>query len=293
MMIETYIPVNKMTVGNSYRQVFLVKSFDLKIGRNKKQYAKIVVSDTTGVMTGYCWDYMGKPIKTGEFFLMEVNVQQSKSTQPIQFVFRQDSVSAYKEIPLNLEDYILSPNLNIIKNNAQQLEVLIQDNVEGFYSAVLNNAINRGLMNDLKNAPYGSSGKLAIQGGLLTHTLRVVRGTLALSLAYKQNLPIHIDVSLAVAAAVLKNIGWSKYKIEANENASTLLTPEYATLMKINSIIDQATNDLVYLQKEDHELDIARLINSCCHEKIEAIKPLEGQFVFLADKAAYLANKKQ
>jgi 23S rRNA maturation-related 3'-5' exoribonuclease YhaM len=296
MIIETYIPISKMTVGSSYKQVFFLKDFNIKFGKNKKPYARITVSDTSGTITGYCWDYNGKNIKSNEFYVMEIVLQENlKPLEQVQFFTKQESISQYKEIPLNIEDYFECPNMNLIASASDELEHLIAENITGYYSEIIQNAISRGIIRNLKNSAYGTTGKLAIQGGLLIHTIYVARGALALAASYKES-DVQIDTSLILTAAILRNIGWSKVtvsngsKVRTNQTHS-MLTPESATLFEINTIINKATNDLIHLQTENHDCEIIKLIN-CCYDSMEKIQSTEGKIVFLADKSAQLITKK-
>lgn len=293
MMIETYVPINKLSV-NKYQQVFFVKEVSVKTDKNKKTYAKLVISDVTGTMTGYCWNYKAGQIEGGNFYLMEVSVQNNKLVNPLkielQFYVEQDSVSLYGETPLNLEDYFTCPNLNLINHAASQLEQIIQQNLDGYYSNVIGNAVYHGLMNELKNSAYGTSGKLAIQGGLLIHTLRVVKGALALASVYEED-NIELDKSLIIVSALLRNIGWSKiYLASGNQvkmnKKSSMLTVESATLFEITSIINSAKLDL---SLGVDEYKTMQLINSC-YDSLEKIQTVEGKIVFLANKAAQVAG---
>jgi len=293
MMIETYIPINKLTVGK-YQQVFFIKEVSVKTDKNKKTYAKIILSDVTGTITGYCWNYKAGQIENGNFYLMDISVQNNRSNNllkiDLQFYVEQDSISQYGETPLNLEDYFICPNLNLINHATSQLEDIIQHNLDSYYSNIIGNAICHGLINELKNSAYGTSGKLAIQGGLLIHTLRVIKGALALASVYEED-NIELDKSLIIVSALLRNIGWSKIylangsQVKMNKKNS-MLTVESATLFEITSIVNSAESDL---SLKIDEYKTMQLINSC-YDSIEKIQTVEGKIVFLANKAAQVAG---
>ena len=78
-MIETYVPISQLKIGEQYDQIFMVVSCtQKKTHKDKKPYLAITIKDVTGEMIGNVWDfkYEDNPdiFKRGGFVRMKIEI---------------------------------------------------------------------------------------------------------------------------------------------------------------------------------------------------------------------------
>ncbi len=209
-MVNVYVPIAHLKNGVTYEQICLITAGKRLIAKNGKPYILITISDISGSIEGYIWDYAknNHTLVKGKFAHIKFIVKEYK--EKLQFNANASEAIPYNDPVINLSDYIVGPNENVIKVYSDEIKTTIDSITDSDYRDIINNAIDPqriNLLEVLKSNAYGCKGPLAYRGGLLIHTyyllqmvLNIVKGT--------QGIDLPLDRSLLIVGALLRNLGW-------------------------------------------------------------------------------------
>lgn len=288
---ETYVPIAKLEIGKTYRQIFLVESLtagENMVTNNGVAYSSVTLRDISGEIEGKIWGQV-EGLEEGCYALITITIGKYQKT--LQFQAKPESVEVQQRPPLNQYDYIKGISPNLLQHYAAELQEEISSLDDEVYRNVLSVAVHHlDLVAMLKQSPYGLSGPMAYMGGLLvhvTHTLRIAKVTCAQA----KDREITLNQSLVIAGCILRNIGWhttTQFKggDEIRSRDAFYMTGiDRASARFINHLMLTCANDLHITIPE---AKIQALENMCNH--FDNIHTLEGQIVFSANTMANILN---
>jgi hypothetical protein len=288
---ETYVPIAKLQIGKTYRQIFLIESItsgDNMVTAKGDAFTCVTLRDISGNIEGKIWGKVPGLVE-GMFAMMTIAI--SKYQKTVQFQATPENIIVQKISPLNRYDYIKGISANLLQHYAAELQTEIASLDDEVYRNVLSVAVHHlDLIKMLKESPYGLTGPMAYVGGLLvhvTHTLRIAKVTCAQA----KDREIILSPSLVIAGCILRNIGWHtttqlKGGDEIKSRDAFYMTGiDRASARFINHLMLTHVNDLHITIPEEK---IQALENMCNH--FDDIHTLEGQIVFCANNMANILN---
>lgn len=288
---ETYVPIAKLEVGKTYRQLFLVEnvtSGDNMVTAQGVAFMCVTLRDVSGEIEGKVWGYVDG-LEDGVYALMTITVGRYQKT--LQFQAKPEAVVVQPVPPINQYDYIKGISSSLLQHYAEELQNEIASLDDEVYRNVLSVAVHHlDLIAKLKGSPYNLSGPMAYMGGLLvhvTHTLRVAK----VACAQAKDREITFNQSLVVAGCILRNIGWhttTQFKGGdeiRSRDAYHMTGIDRASVRFINHLMLTCANDLRITIPEPK---IQALENMC--NNFENIHTLEGQIVSCANDMANILN---
>lgn len=196
-MKELYIA--NMKTGTEFIDFFMVKSIELKIGSNKKQYLDLVLGDNTGEINGKKWDVSDEEarnleaIEKGDLVKIKANVTEWVGNKQLRVMKLR---KATEEDELTLMDYVKAA-----PENSEEMWRFIHDKANGIKDADLR-AISLRLLKDNKEKlmywPAASKNHHAEYGGLLYHTKRMLMNGELMCQVYKNLNPDWIKAGVIV-----------------------------------------------------------------------------------------------
>lgn len=288
---ETYVPIAKLEIGKTYRQIFLIESLTSgknMVAANGVAFTCVTLRDISGEIEGKIWGQI-PDLSEGVFAMMTIVVNQYKKT--IGFQAKPEHVAIQARPPLNQYDYIKGISPNLLQHYAAELQNEIASLGDEVYRNVLSVAVHHlELIAKLKQSPYGLTGPMAYMGGLLvhvTHTLRIAKVTCAQA----KDREIVLNPSLVIAGCILRNIGWhTTTQFKGGDEIKSLdafyMTGiDRASARFISHLMLTCGNDLHITIPE---AKIQALENMC--NNFDNIHTLEGQIVFSANNMANILN---
>lgn len=286
---ETYIPIKDFKVGRYYQIVFI---YDININEsmitsNGCQFARIKIKDVTGELDGVVWNINNVTINKGSYYKMRFDVKEYKNI--ISFTVDAASVEEV-DVPLNVYDYVKGISESSLSACAISIEEAFEMMSDEHYKNIIGNAIQRlDLINALKMSPYGLDGPLAYKGGLIVHVAGSLRLAKVIAEQAKDS-EMPLNVSLVLAACILRNIGWHTTTAFINGR----LRPKDAFYMTgVNNASARYVDHLMIHVESDLDMKIPEskkqaLENSC--GEISNIKTIEGRIAASTDNMMNLLH---
>lgn len=267
-MVIDYIAIKNLQISETYNQTFFITHVEIRKG-NKGEYGVVKLTDTTGEITGYVWDYTRNiGLKKGSWAKIKIKVQDYKGEKSF-IALASDII--LQEVPPNKSDYTYSVHENVLKVNKERIQAYIASIEDADYRDIIGNATvpeRLDLINLMQNYPYALKGHLACDGGLLLHTNALITIALA-NVSGLANIEVPINKSLIIAGAIFRSIGWASttYKdIVWMPNNSYYLTGVHeASFMMANHICMTAESDLKRVIPEPKK---AALFEACLKNNI-------------------------
>lgn len=195
--------IRDLKPGQKITEFFIIRSKELRRRKNDNgYYLALELGDASGRIFGSLWDNVEetyKKIKEGEPAKIQAIVIDWKG-RPHLSVERVRPAQVKDK--LNLDDFIPKT-----KENEEKLLVKLFDIIESVKNEHLRLLLNNiftsaSIQSKLKRTPAGKLWHHCYEGGLLVHTIAVVKIVESLSKLYP-----HLNRDLVVAAALLHDIG--------------------------------------------------------------------------------------
>lgn len=196
----------------------LIKSYDKKTSKNGSAYLDLVLSDKDDEVSAKFWDYKETPGEEIEAnILVKVRGQmQSYNNQPQFRIERIRRVTEQDEI--HLEDFVPSSSYSgdsLLALLDQVIGSLADDDLRNLVTAIVDE-----YRDQIRLLPAAYRLHHAIRGGLLMHTLSIVRLAQSVAEIYPS-----VDRDLLIAGAILHDIA----KTEEFKLGSSGLVSGYST----------------------------------------------------------------
>lgn len=272
--------------GQSYDQVWLLTSVDAVTPKDSKPFVKFVAKDMTGTIEGIVWNMKlkttGSAFRPGKFFKMTAEVRQYKGSLNLS-VNRAD-VFPYSGDPDNISDYVPGFSTGILDYYEKVIKSAIEEITDADIRDLMGNCLERlDLIHLLKTSPIGLTGPFACHGGLLVFTGTLVELVKSFSPALK--FQDSFNESIAIAGAILKNIGWSQTTtinghVVKPKNAHYSIGVHRSSFRFVNHLTIYAENDLKISIPESKR----QALENFTSKSVDDIKTLEGKLVYHANE---------
>lgn len=211
--------INEFVIGDNICDYYILKSFYLKLTRTNKQYLDVTLADKTGTISGKLWDVTED---------MLANLTNGC------FVSTVFSVSSYNDmLQADLKGIAKVPSTDLTKAEIEALVPCIDENPDELFDelvSTLNSFKNEQFKNlgldtinhlksDLVSYPGAKSVHHSEIGGLLLHTVEVVRFVKAIHAVTPW-----FDEEVSILGAMLHDIG----KIQEFTLGDTGLVADYS-----------------------------------------------------------------
>lgn len=189
--------------GDLVRAVFMVSERKILIARNGKPYAKIVLADKTGDILGIVWEdakQQASPLTPGDVVGVRGTIESYESRLQVRIEkvvkLKEDEVDMSALVPTTLKDVPtmiteVEEHLSVIRN--PYLKTLI-DRILG----------HDGMIDAFQKAPAAKAVHHNYIGGLLEHTVSIMRAVKAIYPVYEH---LGLNRDLLIAGALLHDIG--------------------------------------------------------------------------------------
>lgn len=272
-----------MNVGETYSHIFLLKQHAVKQTKNNTNYLDLVFMDKTGEMPGKMWAIPATldtdSLQDSDFIVLQFTVEDYQGTKQakitnIRLVRPTDEFNKEELIPVAPEP-------------AQDMYDEIMDTVQKFSNETLKSIVSTALVENkdkLLSLPGAKAMHHAVLGGLLYHTLGMLRTAKAISGVYET-----INKDLLYSGVILHDIA----KILEYETGPVGLVTDYTTEGKLLGHINMGANYIADLCKrlEVSDAEIPMLLQHMVlsHHGVpehgSAITPmfLEAQILYVCD----------
>lgn len=191
--------VKSLKLGDLINEVFYVWKKSTKNTKTGEKYLYFLLKDRTGSIGSYLWENFkkGEAINPGEFALVQGRVDEFENKLRIKIT----DIVEYKG-KIDPEDFLPKTKRNI-ENMFSQLMGYI-DNVKNPYlkNLLLSVFNDESIAEKFKKAPAGRKAHQAYLGGLLEHTLSILRFSEGIENEYTE-----IDKDLLIAGIIFHDIG--------------------------------------------------------------------------------------
>ncbi len=193
--------IGELRSGENIEQTFLVRDKDLRTTKNGDFYITCTLVDKTGSLPGRLWQatesvHAGIPVDG--FLLVKGRVEDYKGNL-------QCIIDGCRPIPpeqVNLADYLATSPFDIEEMWTEINEILRAVKNKDLRRLIKKFMEDHKLIKAVKRAPAAMQMHHAYLGGLVEHTLGVMRGAVALLPLYPK-----LNADLVLAAAFLHDIG--------------------------------------------------------------------------------------
>jgi len=206
-MIEEYTHIGHMRPDTKYNNVFLVQNSAVKTTRKSREpYLSVTLADVTGRIEGAIWNCSNTDVvKPGSYVSLEIITKTYKDT--LQFNAKGRTVQPFNGTPQNAEDYVRGPGEAVLDYYADELRQHVDSIDDPEYRDMLHEQVD--IIDTLRNASFGQTGPLAHPGGLLIHTVHVIRLARASVEKCGDIDGLKVNNSLVILGGLLRNIGWA------------------------------------------------------------------------------------
>ncbi len=194
--------INDIKVGDTVDSFFIISEKQVKKKKNGEDYCTVLLQDREGMLEGVIWTEVF--LKTGSF--LEGDLVETKGVVREYKGKKQIVINMIKKIEKdgceNLSDFIKTTDKNIDNMFEEMLGFI--DSVENSYlKKLLNNFIeDKDFVKGYRSSTAAVRYHHAYQGGLLEHTLNVVKICSMLAGIYD-----NLNRDLLIAGAMLHDIG--------------------------------------------------------------------------------------
>lgn len=191
--------ISKLQVGDKYTDIFLVKNHSIKQTQKGSDYLDIVVVDKSGEISGKWWNIVGfdcNNIVDSDFIMLQYQVEDYNGNKQLRILSvknvapgtqfdMSDIIPTAPENPYNMYDEIYNTAMSF-KN--EELKRLVTN-------------IYQERREQLLKLPAAKSMHHAVVGGLLLHTVEMLRTAKALTTVFK-----NLNAELLLAGTMLHDI---------------------------------------------------------------------------------------
>lgn len=278
-----YIPIAHLQLGQICDQIFLVNQTT-----KFPNFIEFELIDVTGKVRAVYWNQLPPELLNGKFVEIKGYVQQYKDKKQIKI----QRINLYNGTPLNLTDYISGPNESILQHYCVLLNDIVSQMDDPHYRDLINYAINKlGIIEMLKNSPFGLEGPMANKGGLLLHTIHHLQTILSTLQNFTTNNDLKLNKSLIIAGCIFRHLGWATttcikgHSVEPLDSFYTI-SPQMSAFRLIDHVCLGAESDLQTGIPEPCK----QALSNCIQDQPTT---LEGQLLVLADRLTYAMERGQ
>jgi hypothetical protein len=269
--MNTYLPINTLIPCPEIEQVFLIEEANQRYGNNRSPFVSLTLKDMTGRLKCMIFNTkISPPLEAGKFILIKGRVESFASH--LQIVA--ESWQPFNGSPDNLSDYVICPNLNVLKVYGERLQSYVDSMTDADYRNIVGNGCERmSLVDKMSYAPYGLSGPLSYRGGLLFHTTQLLRVSLSILDAF-EDCQHGLNRDLLIAGCIFRNIGWwpcttAKGDIFTPSPIYNALGVRFASAMVANHVCISTESDLHIKLELDKKLGIQHIAFADTHTPAE------------------------
>lgn len=203
--MNTYTPIHALEPSPDIEQVFMIEDAAQRYAGNKKPFVAIKLRDVTGSIKCCIWNTRISPaLAAGKFIVINGKVE----TYSDQLQITVKSWQPFSGSPENLSDYVHCPNPNVLKAYLAELDTFIDSIEDSDYRNIVRNACDRlKLTERMSESPYGFEGRLAYRGGLLMHSVYLLRTITGLFETFR-DARNDLDLDLLIVGSIFRNMGW-------------------------------------------------------------------------------------
>lgn len=251
--------------------VFLVKSKSVATGKTGKPYMYLKLSDKTGEIKGYIWDNVekyGGPFDVGDF--VKIKSKSSVFQNEIQLSISELEKIDSDKIDEDLLRLFLKSTKYDINTMFSELSAILNETLTDEYIVTLTKKFlnNENYVKKLKTMPAAKSIHHGYIGGLLEHTLSMLKIGVFLSKHYEK----YINKDILIAGILLHDVG--KMEELSNKNNITEYSDEGKLLGHIIlgiNIIDKKIDEIPDFPKNLKSLLLHSIISH--HGELEFGSP--------------------
>ena len=202
---DNYTAIKDLRPGQEYRQNFMVSKVHntsrMKTGQGVR-FARVSFKDVTDEINGTLWGYEDGSIKTGDYINAKIKVRHDGNSG--EWIFSCENSSIQPATDIHEELYAKQKNVHVLNAYAEEVQDKIMSVDDPIYRDILGNAVERlELIHALRSSPYGLTGPMAYQGGLLVHVAHALRLTDS-AVSQARGMEVPFSASLVVAGCVLR-----------------------------------------------------------------------------------------
>ncbi|MGC8554950.1 MAG: 3'-5' exoribonuclease YhaM family protein [Candidatus Acidulodesulfobacterium sp.] len=200
------ILVSEITENQKVESAFLVKSKSQAMGKTGKPYVYLKLSDKTGEIKGYIWDNVDKlaPLfETGD--IIKVKSKSSLFQNELQLSITEIEKIDFKNLAAEDAALFFKSSKNDIESMYNDLKTVLKENLTDEYIIKLVDKFleDENYVKLLKTLPAAKSIHHAYVGGLLEHTLSMLKIGVFLAEHYKN----YVIKDVLLAAVFLHDAG--------------------------------------------------------------------------------------
>jgi hypothetical protein len=233
---ENYVPLNRVKIGETYSQIFLVIGSRNHKGSGGDPYLILTVRDVTGELTLFVWG-VSALIKPNTYIYCSAEAKEFKS-KLVLTTTNITPVPRPKDVDLFIKGEATS-TLDVVRAEIEGLMDKVYDNDIGL---IYKHFAELNLLQLMAVAPFGEpSSRLMHAGGLLIHTFNLNKLAVAIANSITQT-DINIDKDLLRMGCLCRNLGYmTSYELKGDIWTVT----EYGTLFGIRDASWTYTRDIL------------------------------------------------
>lgn len=244
--MNSYTPINALEPTPSIEQIFMIEEASQRFAGNRKPYVVLKLRDVTGYIKCHIWNTrLNATLSAGKFIIITGKIE----TYSDELQVNVKSWQPFQGTPENLSDYVYCPNQNILRVYFEELEGFIDSIEDSDYRNIVRNACDRlNLTKRISESPYGFDGRLAYRGGLLMHSVYLLRTILKLFESFS-DARHELSRDLLIAGVLFRDIGWwaaseSRGNIFVANNIANMLGVRFASAMVTNHTCLHVESDM-------------------------------------------------
>ena len=199
----------------------LVKNKNVIVDKQGKNFLFLTLSDKTGQIEGRLWDNVDHFI---ELFDVDdvVNIEGSTQVYQGQLQLKLSKITPINDDKINIEDFYPSANRPVNELLKELKQIINREIKDVFMSKLLNNLLSdKDILGDFKTTPAAKHFHHAYIGGLLDHTLSVLKLSIGVVSHYREIYPNKFNRELVYTGIIIHDIGKIKEISSRNNFAYT------------------------------------------------------------------------
>ena len=189
---------------------YLVDAISIKVSRTGKEYMQGVLRDKTGSIRFVRWNLDDFTVDIPNMSVVYVEFEVSSFNGEIEATVQRMYAVSLSDVK-NLDDLLETPPESI-ESMKREIAETVKNMNDHDYASVVTEIMKSEVIDKFKMIPGGKFYHHAMPGGLLMHTLGVLRTAKAIATAYPIGI---INEDLLYAGAILHDIG-KVYEFETN-----------------------------------------------------------------------------
>lgn len=193
-----------------YSGNYLVDAISIKVSRTGKEYMQGVLKDKTGTIRFVRWNLDNFAVDIPNMSIVYVEFDVSSYNDEIEATVQKMYAVSPTDVK-NLDDLLETPPESI-ESMKREIAETVKNMDDHDYALVVTEIMKNETLEKFKTIPGGKFYHHAMPGGLLMHTLGVLRMAKAIAAAYPAGI---VNKDLLYAGAILHDIG-KVYEFEIN-----------------------------------------------------------------------------